>query len=93
MLNPNNFKKYITICDIRCRYYGLQLYATTLLPKSRSIGSHTPKEECVFQDIDATLKAAVISVLRDSIAHVFVTMSTIKKYGMHLKLNIECVCC
>ena len=45
----------------------------------RSVGPHTPEEECVFQDADTTFKGAIISMLGDSIVDAYVTLQTGKE--------------
>ena len=45
----------------------------------RSVGLHTPEEECAFQDADTTFKGAIISVLEDSIVDAYVTVQTDKE--------------
>jgi hypothetical protein len=45
----------------------------------RSVGPHTPEEERAFQDADTKFKAAIISVLGDSIVDAYVTLQTGKE--------------
>ena len=42
----------------------------------RSVGLHTPEEECAFQDADTTFKGPIISMLGDSIVDTYVTLQT-----------------
>ena len=56
----------------------------------RSVGLHTPEEECAFQHADTMFKAAILSVLGDSIVDAYVLLQTSKvmwealeaKYGV-----------
>ena len=79
MLKPNvfggtHYKRWHQRCILwltAMHYY--------FITKPRSVGPHTPEEECVFQDADTTFKGAIISVLGDSTVDAYVTLQTDKE--------------
>jgi hypothetical protein len=45
----------------------------------RAVGPHIPDEECAFKHADNTFKAAILSMLGDSIVDVYVPLQTGKE--------------
>ena len=50
-----------------------------LVSKPRAVGAHTPYEERAFKHADNTFKAAILSMLGDSIVDAYVPLQTGKE--------------
>jgi hypothetical protein len=56
-------------------FYALLFFVA----EPRAVGPHIPDEECVFKHADNTFKAAIMSMLGDSIVDVYVPLQTGKE--------------
>ena len=79
MLKPNVFEgTHYKRWRQRCILWLTAMHCY-FVAEPRSVGPHTPEEECVFQDADTTFKGAIISMLGDSIVDAYVTLQTGKE--------------
>ena len=88
MLKPNVFEgTHYKRCQ-RCILWLTAMHCY-FVAEPRSLGPHTPEEEHAFQHAYTTFKAAILSMLGDSIVDAYVPLQTVKTCRMHLRPNME----
>jgi len=76
MLKPNVFEgTHYKRWRQRCILW-LSAMHCYFVAEPRVVGPHTPEEECAFQHDDTTFKAAILSVLGDSIMDSYMPLQT-----------------
>jgi len=79
MLKPNVFEgTHYKRWWQRCILWLTSMHCY-FVAKPRAVGAHTPDEERVFKHADNTFKAAILSMLGDSIVDAYVPLQTGKE--------------